>query len=163
MHDIIASTGILDHYYADDTQEYQSFHLKPGAIDQQLAFSCLSASITEQKKWLSNNRLKLNSEKTDALLVSSPSNVKSLVSCPLELGDALIIPSPVVRNLGVLLDSHLTMDHQIHSTCRKAYFHLLLVFLSVWKDRRSIQTGVEFGQLMKSGSPISFFLFDTFW
>jgi hypothetical protein len=124
MHDIIASTGIFDHYYADDTQEYQSFHLKPGAIDQQLAFSCLSASITEQKKWLSKNQLKLNAEKIDALLLSSPSNVKSLVSCPLELGDALIIPSPVVRNLGVLLDSHLIMDHQIRSSCRKAYFHL---------------------------------------
>jgi hypothetical protein len=86
-----------------------SVHLKPGAIDQQLAFSCLSASITEQNKWLSNNRLKLNSEKTDALLVSSPSNVKSLVSCPLELGDALIIPSPVVRNLGESLNLALAL------------------------------------------------------
>jgi hypothetical protein len=40
------------------------------------------------------------------------------------VGGASIIPSPVVRNLGVLLDSHLTMEQQINTSCRSSYFHL---------------------------------------
>jgi hypothetical protein len=72
------------------------------------------------------NRLKLNEDKTDALLVSSKDNVakKRITSIPLVVGGASIIPSPVVRYLGVLLDSHLTMVQQINSSCRSSYFHL---------------------------------------
>ncbi len=124
MHEKFASTGILDDYYADDTQEYQSFHLTPGAIGQQLAFSCLSASIIEQKKWLTHNRSKLNAEKTNALLVSSASNIKCVILCPLVLNDALITLSPVVHYLGVLLHSHLKVGLQLCSGSKKTYFHL---------------------------------------
>ena len=40
------------------------------------------------------------------------------------VGGAHIFPSPVVRNLGVLLDSHRSMEAQINSSCKKAYYHL---------------------------------------
>ena len=75
---------------------------------------------------MSLNRLKLNEDKTDALLVSSKDAVRkrNISSMPLMVGDAPISPSPVVLNLGVRLDSHLTMESQITSSCRKAYFHL---------------------------------------
>jgi hypothetical protein len=75
---------------------------------------------------LAVNRLKLNEDKTDALLVSSKDNVakKRIASIPLVVGGAIIIPSPVVRNLGVLLDSHLNMEQQINTSCRSSYFHL---------------------------------------
>lgn len=42
----------------------------------------------------------------------------------LTIGDAQIVPSPMVRNLGVILDSHLNMEAFIKSTCRAAFFHL---------------------------------------
>jgi hypothetical protein len=48
------------------------------------------------------DRLKLNGDKTDALLVSSKDSVrkKNISSMPLMVGDAPISPSPVVLNLG---------------------------------------------------------------
>jgi hypothetical protein len=54
--------------------------------------------------WVAVNCLKLNEDKTDALLVSSKDNVakKRIASIPFVVGDASIIPSPVVRNLGTL-------------------------------------------------------------
>jgi hypothetical protein len=45
-------------------------------------------------------------------------------SIPLVVGGGLIFPFPVVRNLGVLLDSHLLMEAKINSSCKKAYYHL---------------------------------------
>lgn len=126
MHEIASSFGISDHYFADDSQEYDSFTPSLSAADQQRVFDNLTASLVEQGKWLAANRLKLNEDKTDALLVSSKDNVakKRIASIPLVVGGASIIPSPVVRNLGVLLDSHLTMEQQINSSCRSSYFHL---------------------------------------
>jgi hypothetical protein len=126
MHEIAASFGISDHYFADDSQEYDSFTPSLSAADQHRVCDNLAASLAEQGKWLAVNRLKLNEDKTDALLVSSKDNVakKRIASIPLVVGDARIIPSPVVRNLGVLLDSHLTMEQQINASCRSSYFHL---------------------------------------
>jgi hypothetical protein len=126
MHEIASSFGISDHYFADDSQEYDSFTPSLSAADQQRVFDNLTASLVEQGKWLAANRLKLNEDKTDALLVSSKDNVakKRIASIPLVVGGASIIPSPVVRNLGVLLDSHLTMEQQINSSCKSSYFHL---------------------------------------
>ncbi|EFX76673.1 hypothetical protein DAPPUDRAFT_106838 [Daphnia pulex] len=94
--------------------------------NNEFSTTSFTASLVEQGKWLAVNHLKLNEDKTDALLVSSKDNVakKRIASIPLVVGGASIIPSPVVRNLGVLLDSHLTMEQQINSSCRSSYFHL---------------------------------------
>jgi hypothetical protein len=40
------------------------------------------------------------------------------------VGDVPIIPSKNVRNLGIIFDSRLTMEPQINSMCRRAYYHL---------------------------------------
>ena len=66
--------GISDHYFADDSQE--SFIPSPSAADQQRAYNNLLACLADQGKWLAANRLKLNEDKTDALLVSSKDRVK---------------------------------------------------------------------------------------
>jgi hypothetical protein len=42
----------------------------------------------------------------------------------LTVGDAEIPPVSSLRSLGVILDSHLTMDAQIRSSCKKTFFHL---------------------------------------
>jgi hypothetical protein len=132
MHDIIASTGILDHYNADGTQEYQSFNLTTGAIYQQLAFSYLDVhhgtnevaikqtAETECRKDICSPRL-INIQMYAIFWYPVFSGWVMLLSHPTII-TPFITPSPVVQNLGVLFDSHLTMDLQIRSTCRKAYF-----------------------------------------
>ena len=66
----------MHHYFADDFQEYESFIHSPSAADQQRAYNNLSACLADQGKGLAANRLKLNEDKTDALLVSSKDRVK---------------------------------------------------------------------------------------
>ena len=125
LHEIVSKTGVSEHYFADDAHIFKSFTPSPSAAEQHLAYSHLTASIDEQKKWLTANKLKLNPDKTIALLVSSSTTTKKPSSSLPLIADGLpITPSTSVRNLGVLLDSHLSLDLQINSSCKKAYFHL---------------------------------------
>ena len=74
---------------------------------------------------MSNNQLKLNEDKTEAILFSTP----SLSSChclPLSImvGTHEILFSDKVRNLGFILDSNLTMKQHVIKTCQTAYYEL---------------------------------------
>ena len=40
------------------------------------------------------------------------------------VGDSNILPSPKVRDLGVIFDECLTLDAHISNICRRAHFHL---------------------------------------
>jgi hypothetical protein len=46
------------------------------------------------------------------------------ITMPLIVGEATIFPSTKIRNLGVILDSHLTMEPEISNIRRKAFYHL---------------------------------------
>jgi hypothetical protein len=68
----------------------------------------------------------MNQDKTDDLLVSTKESVKKqmISSILLVVGGAQIFPSPVVQNLGVLIDSHLSMLVQFNSSSKKAFYYL---------------------------------------
>ena len=74
---------------------------------------------------MSNNWLKLNEDKTEAILFSTPS--LSLCHClPLSImvGTHEILFSHKVRNLGFTLDSNLTMKQHVIKICQTAYYEL---------------------------------------
>jgi hypothetical protein len=124
LHDIASSHGIADHEYADDEQLYKPFRPSADFSEQIQAFSSLSDCITDSKVWAATNRLQFNDSKADAIVISSKSARTKPAPLPLTVGDVPINPSAVVRNLGVMVDSHLTMDDQIRDLCRKAFYQL---------------------------------------
>ena len=63
--------------------------------------------------------LVLNDGKTELVVFCPKSANPTLVPQTLTIGEATI-----VRDLGALLDQHMTMDEQINSVCRAAHFHL---------------------------------------
>ena len=73
---------------------------------------------------MDSNKLKLNDDKTEALLVGTRS--RTIVSCDehLEIGGILIPFQPKVKSLGVVLDPSLTMSDHIGPVCRSAYLEL---------------------------------------
>jgi hypothetical protein len=119
LHDIVAEAGVQDHEFADDRQLYTSF--RPESASS--AVSSLSESIAKSKTWMDANHLKLNEGKTDALVVSSSARAKVNLP-PLVINGVEVVPSSTVRNLGVILDSNLTMTAHISAVCRRAFFHL---------------------------------------
>jgi len=122
MHDIPSRFSVSDHYYADDTQFYTSFSLS--AEGQCEAYRSMAGCIAKERLWMTANKLKLNEDKTEALLVYAASSRRKPALTPLMVGGETIQLATTVRNLGVTLDSHLTLDAHVRSICKKAFFHL---------------------------------------
>ncbi|KAK7112358.1 hypothetical protein V1264_011827 [Littorina saxatilis] len=73
---------------------------------------------------MTENKLKLNSEKTEALLVGTRQKIASLTVTDLQLDDATVPFSPAVKSLGVFLDSTLSMQTHISFIIKTLFFHL---------------------------------------
>ncbi|KAK7100549.1 hypothetical protein V1264_023478 [Littorina saxatilis] len=73
---------------------------------------------------MTENKLKLNSEKTEALLVGTRQKIASLTVTDLQLDDATVPFSPAVKSLGVFLDSTLSMQTHISFITKTCFFHL---------------------------------------
>ena len=57
----------------------------------------------------------LNSEKTEFFIAGSHYRLQKLPNLELKVGQSIIKPSPNVRNLGVIFDSHMSMTKQVNS------------------------------------------------
>ena len=60
---------VLFGYYADDTQLYLSF--KPTPAEQASSITRIEACVSEIDSWMVSNKLKLNREKTELLVLSA--------------------------------------------------------------------------------------------
>ena len=86
----------------------------------------LEKCITDIKNWMTTNKVKLNGEKTEIMILSNKSK-----TFPIDLnhlnfaGEEISIPSAnVVRNLGVYFDSNLTMESHIKKVTQSCHFQL---------------------------------------
>ena len=68
------------------------------------------------------NKLKINDDKTEFLLITSP-RAKITRDIQISIGQEEISPSPSCKSLGVMFDQHFTMDTQIRSICRSAHLN----------------------------------------
>ena len=79
----------------------------------------LELCLKDLYTWLTTNKLKLNSSKTELLQITPLNNPP--VDLSLTVNGNIIKCSDKVKDLGVLLDSKLTMVDNIQSVTRKAY------------------------------------------
>ena len=77
----------------------------------------------EVRHWMLTHRLKINDSKTELILFGTPQQLQK-VNCCVKVGQSLISPSPVVRNLGVLFDQHLDLSDHVDSICKRGYGQL---------------------------------------
>ena len=76
---IIRSHNLSFHIYADDTQVYTSYDPRNQA-DCLNSLISLERCIKDIQNWMTSNKLKLNMEKTEFLVVGSEHNLRSY--CP---------------------------------------------------------------------------------
>ncbi|KAF7245146.1 Receptor-type tyrosine-protein phosphatase mu [Varanus komodoensis] len=69
--EVIRRCGLQNHQYADDTQLYLSFLTNPGE-----AVAVLNQCLAEVMGWMRANKVKLNPDKTEVLLVDDHSRVR---------------------------------------------------------------------------------------
>ena len=83
----------------------------------------LNACTDNIKTWMTENQLKLNDNKTEALLFPFLSFTISFPDL-ITLGSHNIPISDSARNLGFILDSNLFMKKHVIKICQTAYFDL---------------------------------------
>ena len=66
--------------------------------------------ISQIKDWMTANFLRLNSDKTEVLLIGSPFQLKKLSSVQICMEDSVVFSSDYVKNLGSYFDKSLSMD-----------------------------------------------------
>ena len=121
LHHILDNSGVAYHMYADDIQIYLTFNPK-GSFSPETIELCL-ANISE---WMQSHFLKLNSDKSELLVITKPSLSQCGVTS-LNICGTIMNASQSVRNLGVYYDSVLKMDTHIMTICKKAYYQIHLI------------------------------------
>ena len=119
--DLILSSGLKCHQYADDTQLYISFAAKDLLSGLKIVEDC-TLSIRD---WLAFNFLQLNPTKSEALLVGSSQQLSKIN----HLDTVMVAGAPIkfasnIKNLGVYIDSSLTLNHQVTQQCKTCYYHI---------------------------------------
>ena len=108
------------HSYADDGQIY--VFDKAGNADGMVAK--VSACIEEIDTWMSTNRLKLNSDKTQFIWLGSRQQLLKVNVVNVQLGDYSVPFQSNICSLGVHLDSQLTMRTHVQRICRSSFYQL---------------------------------------
>ena len=117
---IASDFGLNVHCYADDGQLYISS--KAGAAESSIEL--VTACINQLDRRMSSNRLKLNSDKTQLIWLGSR---QQLLKVDL---DSILLDATTVRfqssvvDLGVVLDSNLSLRDHVSRLCRTSYYQL---------------------------------------
>jgi len=76
------------------------------------------------KLWCKSRRLQLNASKTELIWFGSQSNLAKLsrTDCTIQVGSSAIQPSTVVRDLGLHLDSQLSMKQHVAKVAATCYY-----------------------------------------
>ena len=118
---IIDSHSIIHHSFADDLQLQMS--APPDRISELL--HSMQSCISDVKTWATANMLKLNDNKTELTLFTSKGTIH-LHSLPtsITIGNDQIPLKLSVKNLGLTLDCHLSMNAHVSTIARTCYFEL---------------------------------------
>ena len=88
------------------------------------AIEKLKCCIAEISQWMSNNKLKLNEDKTEVIIFKTPRSRQDICVDEISLSGSSIKVSQSVRNIGAIFDETLAMSDHISSICKSANFHL---------------------------------------
>ena len=112
--EIINQYDLNYHLVAHDTQLYLTMSFDTSDVD--LVIERIVACVTEICRWMQDNDLKLNQDKTDVSLIHS--KFRNGVSLDhIILGNENISIAESVTNLGIIFDNNMTFDDQIKHIC----------------------------------------------
>ena len=126
---------IVHHLFADDKQLLKTTTV----ADIDCVRLSIGRCIEEVRVWCASRRLQLNASKTELVWFGSRTNLHRLssVDSTLTVGTDVIHPTTVVRDLGVYLDSELTMKDHINRIARSCFYQLRHLRQIRWPVKRS--------------------------
>ena len=122
---IIREHSIQFHHYADDLQLYAHFDLNKSSLESTI--SRMQDCICNVQSWLSNNKLKMNPDKTLFIAFVPPYYNTLVDNININIGSSDINVVSSVTNLGVRLDRNLKMTTQTSHLMSSCTYQLKLV------------------------------------
>ena len=117
---IIGSSGLNAHQYADDVQAY--VHCRAaGSVD---AMDRLQVVLDDLHRWMHSNRLKLNPDKTQLIWLGNRYQLQKIDHQLLSARFPGVVFQDSVIDLGVTLGGELTMSTHVGNICRSGFYHL---------------------------------------
>ena len=92
--------------------------------NQEAALARVERCVEDVRNWMLKNKLKLNDDKTEFLIIGISQQLATVSINSLRAGTATITPVLSARNLGSWFDSKLTMAIHISKTCNSAFYYL---------------------------------------
>lgn len=118
---VIANQSVPHHLYADDTQLYISF----SADDSESSLYRLQQCLISVQDWMTTNKLKLNPDKTEFLLIGHErQRIKYLSMFPVTLIGNETRPSKTAKILGIVFDENFNFRTHINNVCKLSYYHI---------------------------------------
>ena len=118
--DVFSKHGIRYHVYADDTQLYVDFPRNESA----LAIDRIRRCVIDVKAWLASRCLLLNEAKTETILFAAPNRMTQPSPLHMDICGSDVRTSANIRDLGVYLDSTMSMTKHVTRVCGIAYGRL---------------------------------------
>ena len=117
---LVSGHAIPHHLYVDDSLLYISFSSGNSAA----ALNGLQSCWASVQSWISTNKLKLNPDKTEFLLIGNEwQRSKSLFMFPIELLGVKTYPEKSARNLRVIFDKNFNIRSHISAICSSCIYH----------------------------------------
>jgi len=156
---LIKRHNIRFHMYADDTQLYIA--LKPGSDPSHLLHH-IEQCVGDIKGWMTNNKLKLNEDKTELLIIGTPKQLQKVSFSSVNVGSTAVHKTSKARNLGVIFDENLNLGSHVSNICKRSYLHLrnlsaIRKFLDLDSAKKAVQAFVsstlDYGNSLLYGIP----------
>ena len=127
MHEVV-QRPISIYSFTDDHTLRDQF--KANNRDDEIAsISRLENSADDLKTWMDENRLRMNSDKTEFIMFGSKVQLSKCETTSLTMNGSVIPKSDIIRQLSVWLDSNLNFKHHIVVKCRSAMLNLQCIKL----------------------------------
>ena len=117
---IVEQHGFNVHAFADDLQIYGHAAQNEAA----LLATRMSTCIESVKAWMSFNRLQLNPSKTELIWLGSSRRLHHCSNTGMRVSDVDLRPVDCVRDLGVLIDSGMTLARHVNHISGVCLFQL---------------------------------------
>jgi len=122
LFDIVGRLLPSVHSCANDTQLCLAFSPNVQGDDAS-AVKAICDCIMDLRKWMIRDRLLLNDDKTEFLLLGTKQQLPKVDINSITVGESVVNTKPVVRNLGSWFDSQLSMSTHISKLCSSAFLH----------------------------------------
>ena len=120
---VISKFNVTHHLHADDTQIYLELDSRNFDSSTTELANCFEAI----QAWMGNNKLKLNPDKMEFIVIGDDQIRSSLKSSfPVSFLGNIMEPADSVKNLGVILDAENSMVRDVANLLKLCYYILLL-------------------------------------